>query len=83
MKALSYAYRDRKRKKRDFRRLWIARISAACRARGMSYSRFMNGMKQTGIVINRKVLSNMAIEDPKAFDTIFAKVQETAGAAVK
>jgi large subunit ribosomal protein L20 len=83
MKALTYAYRDRKRKKRDFRRLWIARISAACRSRGMSYSRFMNGLKQTGIVINRKVLSNMAIEDTKAFDAIFDKVQETAGVAAK
>lgn len=83
MKAYSYAYRDRKRKKRDFRRLWIARLSAACRAQGLSYSRFMNGLKKHGIVINRKALSNMAIEDPKAFNAIVARIQETNGAAVK
>lgn len=77
MKAYAYAYRDRKRKKRDFRALWIARISAACRAQGITYSRFINGLKRTGIIINRKALSNMAIEDPGAFQNIVDKVKNT------
>ena len=63
-KAGLYAFRDRKRKKRDFRRLWIARISAACRNEGVTYSRFINGLSRAGIEVNRKALSNMAIEDP-------------------
>jgi len=65
-----YAYRDRKRKKRDFRRLWITRISAACRMRDLNYSRFMNGLKQAGIEINRKMLSEIAICDAGAFDQL-------------
>ena len=72
-----YAYRDRRNKKRDFRRLWIARINAACRAQGMNYSSFMNGLKKTGIDLNRKMLSEMAINDPASF----AKLVETAKAA--
>lgn len=62
-----YAYIGRKDKKGDFRALWIARISAACKAHGLTYSRFMNGLKKADVLLNRKVLSNMAIEDEKAF----------------
>ena len=73
--ALSRAYGDRKRKKRDFRKLWITRISAAVRAEGMSYSVFMNGLKKLGINLNRKMLSEMAIHDAKAFSDLVAKVK--------
>jgi len=66
-KSLSYAYRDRKVRKRDFRTLWITRISAGCRAEGLTYSRFMNGLKRANVQIDRKVLSNLAIEDRDAF----------------
>lgn len=64
MKSLSYAYRDRKAKKREFRQLWIARINAAARMNGISYSKFMNGLKKNNININRKMLSEIAISDP-------------------
>src|SRR5512133_2420254 len=74
-KALSYAYRDRKDRKDYFRRIWIARINAACRAEGMSYSRFIDGMAKANVVINRKALSNMAIEDPVAFKAVVEKVR--------
>ena len=67
MKSLSYAYVGRKLKKRDFRSLWITRISAACKANGMNYSTFMHGLKLAGIEINRKMLSELAISDPAAF----------------
>jgi len=67
IRALRSAYVGRKLKKRDFRRLWIARINAATRINGLSYSRFMNGIKLAGIDINRKMLSEIAINDPKAF----------------
>ena len=73
--ALSRAYNDRKRKKRDFRRLWITRISAAVRAEGMSYSVFMNGLKKAGIEINRKMLSELAIHDVAGFSALVAKVK--------
>ena len=73
--ALSRAYVDRKRKKRDFRRLWITRISAAVRAEGMSYSVFMNGLKKAGITLNRKMLSEMAIHDAAGFSALVAKVK--------
>ena len=73
--ALSRAYFDRKRKKRDFRRLWITRISAAVRAEGMTYSVFMNGLKKAGITINRKMLSELAIHDANAFRELIAKVK--------
>ena len=66
-KAGEYAYRDRRRKKRDFRRLWITRISAACRADGLTYSRFIEGLRKADVQLNRKALSNLAIEDPDAF----------------
>ncbi|ADL69299.1 MULTISPECIES: 50S ribosomal protein L20 [Thermoanaerobacterium] len=67
MKSLNYAYIGRKLRKRDFRKLWIARINAAARANGISYSRFINGLKKANIEINRKMLSEMAIHDNKAF----------------
>lgn len=67
IRALRNAYVGRKLKKRDFRKLWIARINAAARMNGLSYSRFMNGMKIAGVDINRKMLSEIAINDPKAF----------------
>ena len=72
----NYAYRDRRRKKRDFRRLWITRISAACRAEQMSYSRFINGLNKANIPVNRKVMSNLAIEDPKAFSALVEKAKQ-------
>ena len=67
MKSLTYAYTGRRLKKRDFRSLWITRISAACKMNGMNYSTFMHGLKVAGIEINRKMLSEMAISDPAAF----------------
>ena len=73
--ALSRAYVDRKRKKRDFRKLWITRISAAVRAEGMSYSVFMNGLKKIGVEMNRKMLSELAIHDANAFRELVAKVK--------
>lgn len=68
--SLQYAYRDRRNKKRDIRRLWITRINAAARMNGMSYSVFMNGLKKAGVELDRKVLSDMAINDPKAFTAL-------------
>ncbi|ORC34213.1 50S ribosomal protein L20 [Marispirochaeta aestuarii] len=78
-KAGVYAYRDRRAKKREFRRLWIARISAACRDRGITYSRFINGLSKAEVEINRKALSNMAIEDPKAFDAVVETAKSALG----
>ena len=69
-RALNYAYRDRRNKKRDFRRLWIARISAAAKLNGTSYSMLMGGLKKAGVELDRKVLSNMAILDPGAFSQV-------------
>lgn len=74
MRAMQNAYVGRKRRKRDFRRLWITRISAAAKMNGMNYSTFMNGLKKAGIEMNRKMLSEVAIADPQAF----AKLVETA-----
>ena len=74
MKAGQYAYRDRRTKKRVFRRLWIARINAASRELGVSYSKFMAGLKKAQIGIDRKVLADMAVNDPAAFGSIVAKV---------
>jgi large subunit ribosomal protein L20 len=65
-----YAYRDRRNRKRDLRSLWITRITAACKMRGTRYSLFINGLKNAGIILNRKMLSQIAIDDPKAFDTL-------------
>ena len=75
MKSGNYAYIGRKQKKRDFRRLWITRISAACRINGVNYSTFMNGLKKAGIELNRKMLSELAINDPKAFANLVEKAK--------
>ena len=75
MKSGNYAFIGRKQKKRDFRRLWITRISAACKANGTNYSTFMNGLKKSGIVLNRKVLSEIAINDPAAFTALAEQVK--------
>jgi large subunit ribosomal protein L20 len=75
-KAGQYAYRDRKKKKRDFRRLWITRISAAVQSEGLNYSQFMYGLKKLNIEINRKALSNMAIEDKDAFSAIVGQAKK-------
>ena len=70
MKSGNYAYIGRKQKKRDFRRLWITRISAGCKANGVNYSTFMNGLKKAGVTLNRKMLSEIAISDPAAFTAL-------------
>jgi len=75
MKAGQYAYRDRRAKKRVFRRLWIARINAASRGLGLTYSKFVAGLKKAQIDIDRKVLADLAVRDPAAFKAIFDKVQ--------
>ena len=71
MKALKYAYRDRRTNKRNMRRLWIVRINAAVRERCMSYSRFVNACKKANILVNRKMLAELAVNDKEAFDTVF------------
>ncbi len=76
MKALYYQYRDRRLRKREFRRLWIARINAAVRAYGLNYSRFMYGIKKAGIELDRKILADIAVRDPEAFAKIVEKVKE-------
>lgn len=70
MKSGQYAYIGRKQKKRDFRRMWITRISAACKANGMNYSTFMNGLKKAGVELNRKMLSEIAVADPAGFTAL-------------
>jgi len=80
-RAWAYAYQHRRLRKRDFRRLWILRISAAVRARGLNYSRFINGCKKAGIALDRKQLSELAIHDPKAFDAVFSAAQGALSAA--
>jgi large subunit ribosomal protein L20 len=75
MKAGQYAYRDRRTRKRVFRSLWIARINAAARSRGVTYSRFMAGLKKAAIDIDRKVLADLAVNDPAAFGSIVDKVK--------
>ena len=69
-KALMYAYRDRRARKRDFRRLWIARINAAARMNDLSYSKFMHGLKQSGIQLDRKILADLAVSDPVGFSRV-------------
>jgi large subunit ribosomal protein L20 len=83
MRAKRYAWRDRRARKRDFRALWITRITAACRMRGTRYSLFINGPQRAGVLLNRKMLSLIAIEDPKTFDSLVevAKKNTTAVAA--
>ncbi len=73
-KSLQYAYRDRRQKKRHFRRLWIARINAACRLHGISYSKFMNALKQNNIELNRKALAHLAMNEPEAFKALVEQV---------
>jgi len=70
MRAKRFAWRDRRARKRDFRALWITRITAACRMRGTRYSLFINGLQRAGVLLNRKMLSQIAIEDPKTFDAL-------------
>lgn len=72
LKSLAYAYRDRRNRKRDFRKLWIARINAAARQNGMSYSRFIAGLKANGVEINRKILADLAVNDAEAFKQLVA-----------
>ena len=78
IKGMGYAYRDRKVKKREYRSLWIIRVNAACREEGIAYSRFMNGLKNANIAINRKLLAELAVSDPEGF----RKLVETAKQAV-
>ena len=74
-KALQYAYRDRRAKKREFRSLWIQRINAGVRAEGLTYSKFINGLNKSGIKIDRKILAEIAYDNPEAFKTIVKKAQ--------
>jgi large subunit ribosomal protein L20 len=71
----NYAFRDRRDRKAQFRRLWIARINAACRPLDISYSRFMNGLKVSGIEVDRKILADLAVHDPKAFESLVEKAK--------
>jgi large subunit ribosomal protein L20 len=75
MRAERYAYRDRRVRKRDFRQLWIARINAACRAQGMTYSRFMEALKLAGIALDRRTLADMAVSDIEGFNQVVARVK--------
>ncbi len=74
--ALQYAYRDRRQRKRQFRSLWIQRINAAARQNGMTYGRFMNGLQLAGVVIDRKVLADLAVREPEAFTTLVEHAKE-------
>ena len=74
-KAMQYAYRDRRNKKRDFKSLWITRINAGVRSEGMTYSKFINGLSKSGIKIDRKILAEIAYDSPEAFKTIVKKAQ--------
>ena len=76
VRALAQAYRDRRVRKRDFRRLWIARINAAARTNGMSYSRLIDGLRKAGVTVNRKVLADVAARDSEAFTELVAKAKE-------
>jgi large subunit ribosomal protein L20 len=80
LKADSYAYRDRRNRKRDFRRLWIVRINAAARQEGMSYSQFMHGLREAGIELDRKVLADIAVRDPETFRRFAEKAREAVAA---
>lgn len=81
LRALWYSYRDRRNRKRDFRRLWIMRINAAARQGGLSYSRFINGLKQAGVFINRKMLADLAVRDETAFRELVAVAKKACGGA--
>ncbi len=80
VRAEAYAFRDRRVRKRDFRKLWIIRINAASRERGLRYSEFINGLKKARIELDRKMLSEMAIHDPAAFDSVVEKAREALAA---
>jgi len=80
LKADSYAYRDRRNRKRDFRRLWIVRINAAARQEGMTYSQFMHGLKEAGIELDRKVLADIAVRDPETFRRFAEQAREAVAA---
>jgi large subunit ribosomal protein L20 len=80
-RAGAYAVRDRRARKRDFRSLWIIRLNAAVRERGLRYSEFINGLNKSGLELNRKMLSEMAIADPAGFDLVVAQVRQALGAA--
>jgi large subunit ribosomal protein L20 len=80
MHSLNYAYRDRRAKKGEFRRLWITRINAACRQHGMSYSVFIAGLKNAGVDVDRKVLADLAVRDPEAFASLVRTAQGSAAA---
>lgn len=75
LKSLWYSYRDRRNRRRDLRRLWIARINAAARLNGTTYSRLIHAMKETGVLLNRKMLADLAVRDPKAFSAVVERVQ--------
>lgn len=79
LKSLAYAFRDRRVRKRDFRSLWISRINAAVRREGLSYSKFMNGLKKSGVTLNRKALSELAISDAKAFGQLLTMAKQAVG----
>ena len=81
MRSMVFAYRDRRVKKRDFRKLWITRINAAARLNGLSYSKFINGLKTTGIGLNRKVLADMAVNDAAGFSQLVAQIKVNMGKA--
>ena len=81
LRAGCYAYRDRRARKRDFRALWITRLSAACRARGVQYGRFIHGLKNARVILNRKMLSELAIHDPAAFDKLVEIAKQNLGKA--
>ena len=80
LKADSYAYRDRRNRKRDFRRLWIVRINAAARREGMSYSQFMHGLREAGVELDRKMLADVAVRDPETFRRFAERAREGAAA---
>jgi large subunit ribosomal protein L20 len=75
IRAGAFSYRDRRCRKRDFRKLWIQRINAGARARGMSYSRFIDGLNKAGVEINRKMLADLAVSDPQSFETLVEKAR--------
>ncbi|GAA3320735.1 hypothetical protein GCM10020331_032950 [Ectobacillus funiculus] len=78
MKSLMYAFRDRRQKKRDFRKLWVTRINAAARINGLSYSKFMHGLKLAGIEVNRKMLADLAVTDAQGFAQLADAAKKTA-----
>lgn len=81
LRARAFAFRDRRARKREFRALWITRLTAACRARGLRYSEFINGLSKAGLELNRKTLSELAVHHPAVFDEIVAQVRGALGKA--